>query len=755
MIVDVRFSKRSCRDWLVPSLSDVTRLAWCLLGLVCVFPVSAQTMVSGVVRDAETDQRLPGATVQIEGTNRGTATDAEGTFRIPLSGGATLVVSYVGYRTMRLEVAGGEIGDILLQPADQQIGEIVVGGKSPVVAARPVQVVPVQVLRQVQAVDGRQLVGVLPGAHLQVNSRGEALVYLRGSGERQTGLYLDGAPLLVPWDARFDAGLLPGWLVGSARVVQGPSSVLYGVGAPSGAVLFGTQRLETDGTFAQAEVRGSAPGSGRLATAMVSTRRGQTQLEAGAGWTTQDADALADVSLPFSQPSDRTRLNTDRESLTLFGKVEHDAGAATLRGSILHVANAKGIAPESHIEAGDARFWRYPNTRYTLGSLSAQSERSAMGGTIDLQGVAWGQVHHQQIDQYADADFGTIDEIQDDDDLSAGLRLGAAFERTERLIRVRADVLGSQHDQTNVSGGSPLADVVPFEQSYRLIQGGVGAEWEERLGARRNWLVGGGLGVEGVATPRTGDKPARDPQASWTASLTTGTRIGATSLRLSGARKVRFPTPRELFGEAIGRFLLNPDLRPETIYQSELTASTTARSITLEAALFARRTTDAIDQLRVRVDGATLRQRVNLDGSRTIGLSLNGTARANRLTVSANATLQHSEGQTDDGWQARTEVPSFTSFAVATYRVQGLSFGLDARTVAGMRDAPDADGDRPRLGGGTRVGMRASHSWFRTRGSLEAFARVENAFDTAVFPQAGLPLPGRTVSVGLRLSGSL
>ena len=168
---------------------------------------------------------------------------------------------------------------------------------------------------------------------------------------------------------------------GARAWCRGRRPLLYGVGAPSGAVLFGTRRLEADGTFAQAEVRGSAPGSGRLVTGFVSTRRGRTQLEAGAGWTEQAADALADVSLPFSQPSDRTRLNTDRESLALFAKAEHDAGAALVRGSILHVSNAKGTAPESHVEPGDARFWRYPSTRYTLGSLSAQSERPIAGGT--------------------------------------------------------------------------------------------------------------------------------------------------------------------------------------------------------------------------------------------------------------------------------------------------------------------------------------------------------------------------------------
>ncbi len=737
-------------------LGDLSGLVWMVFGLLGASPVLAQNQVSGTVRDAQTAEPLAGATVQIEGTTRGTATDAEGRYSVDLAGRGVLIVSYVGYRTSRIEVAGRERREVALQPTGQQIDEIVVGGDSPTIAARPIQVVPLQALRQVQAVDGRQLVGVLPGAHLQVNSRGEALVYLRGSGERQTALYLDGAPLLVPWDARFDAGLLPGWLVGSARVVQGPSSVLYGVGAPSGAVLFGTQRLETDGTFAQAEMRGSAPGAGRLVTAMVSTRRGQTQLEAGAGWTVQDADALADVSLPFSQPSDRTRLNTDRESLALFAKAEHDAGLAVLRASFLHVGNEKGIAPESHIEPGDARFWRYPSTRYTLGSLAAQADRAAMGGTVDVQAVAWGQIHAQRIDQYADSDFARIDEIQDDDDVSGGLRLGAAFERPERLIRIRADGLFSQHDQSDTPIiRNPLVDPAVQTFTYQLAQGGIGAEWEERLGGRRNWLVGGGVGVEGVATPRTGDKPAREGQASWTASLTTGTRIGATSLRLSGARKVRFPTPRELFGEAIGRFLLNPNLRPETIYQSELAASTATRSVTFEAAAFARRTTDAIDQLRVRVDGVARRQRVNLDGSRTVGVSVSGTARSSRVTVSANATLQHSEGRAGGEWQARTEVPSFTSFAVATYRLRGVSLGLDARTVAGMRDAPDADGNRPRLGGGTQVGARVSHTWFGARGSLEAFGRADNALDTAVFPQAGLPLPGRTASLGIRLTGNL
>lgn len=66
------------------------------LSLIGMFTLSAglaqQKSVSGTILD-ETDGPLPGATVLVDGTNRGVTTDFDGNFSVQASEGETLIVS--------------------------------------------------------------------------------------------------------------------------------------------------------------------------------------------------------------------------------------------------------------------------------------------------------------------------------------------------------------------------------------------------------------------------------------------------------------------------------------------------------------------------------------------------------------------------------------------------------------------------------------------------------------------------------------
>ena len=54
--------------------------------------------LTGVVKD-ENGQTLPGVNVLLKGSNRGTSSDGEGTFKLSVSNAGTLVFSSVGYTT--------------------------------------------------------------------------------------------------------------------------------------------------------------------------------------------------------------------------------------------------------------------------------------------------------------------------------------------------------------------------------------------------------------------------------------------------------------------------------------------------------------------------------------------------------------------------------------------------------------------------------------------------------------------------------
>lgn len=111
-----------------------------LIGLVLSFAglssAWAQTGVEGQVTDAETGEPLPGATVQVEGTETGTATGPDGSYQLTglEPGTHTLAFSFVGYQETaeEVEVVQGEMAtlNVELEEEAYALEEMVVTGYS-------------------------------------------------------------------------------------------------------------------------------------------------------------------------------------------------------------------------------------------------------------------------------------------------------------------------------------------------------------------------------------------------------------------------------------------------------------------------------------------------------------------------------------------------------------------------------------------------------------------------------------------------
>ncbi len=98
------------RSLFMSALVRLRGCRWLLASLLCLFAVvsaSAQdTVLKGTVID-DTGEALIGATVLVEGTTIGTATDIDGNFSIKCKPGAKLRVSYVGYDPMTVTAENG------------------------------------------------------------------------------------------------------------------------------------------------------------------------------------------------------------------------------------------------------------------------------------------------------------------------------------------------------------------------------------------------------------------------------------------------------------------------------------------------------------------------------------------------------------------------------------------------------------------------------------------------------------------------
>ncbi|RKD19651.1 SusC/RagA family TonB-linked outer membrane protein [Pelobium manganitolerans] len=84
--------------------------------------------ITGTIKDNQ-GEPLPGVSVKIKGTNTGTVTDINGTFRLNLpTGNETLVVSYLGFSTQEIAVGGRTQLNIVLTESTSSLDEVVVTG---------------------------------------------------------------------------------------------------------------------------------------------------------------------------------------------------------------------------------------------------------------------------------------------------------------------------------------------------------------------------------------------------------------------------------------------------------------------------------------------------------------------------------------------------------------------------------------------------------------------------------------------------
>ncbi|GAB4479605.1 MAG: SusC/RagA family TonB-linked outer membrane protein [Thermoflexibacter sp.] len=86
----------------------------------------AQNRVSGTVSSAKDKSPLPGVSVIVKNTQRGTITDSEGKYSIAVSSGETLVFSFVGFALREIAISNQSVLDVALEEDVTQLGEIVV-----------------------------------------------------------------------------------------------------------------------------------------------------------------------------------------------------------------------------------------------------------------------------------------------------------------------------------------------------------------------------------------------------------------------------------------------------------------------------------------------------------------------------------------------------------------------------------------------------------------------------------------------------
>jgi TonB-linked SusC/RagA family outer membrane protein len=101
-------------------------LIWVMIMTVSSSLFAQTRQVTGKVTASEDGSALPGVSVSLKGTARGTTTGADGTYKISVNEGTALVFSFVGYKQQTVSVGSQSVINISLASDASELNEVVV-----------------------------------------------------------------------------------------------------------------------------------------------------------------------------------------------------------------------------------------------------------------------------------------------------------------------------------------------------------------------------------------------------------------------------------------------------------------------------------------------------------------------------------------------------------------------------------------------------------------------------------------------------
>ncbi|NOX17374.1 MAG: TonB-dependent receptor [Chlorobi bacterium] len=590
--------------------------------------------------------------------------------------------------------------------------------------------------KQLENADVSSVAGLakfIPSVKMQTSSRGESMFYFRGSNKRQLLFFLDGAQLNTPWDNTIDLSVIPVNAIGGITVTRGVPSVIYGANALAGVVNLTTVEPPYQGDERKFNVL-LGENNFQKYSAYWNGNKGSLSYLAAFSYFKTEGYTLPDN---YKEPTDPDYLRTNSQSgyFSGFGKLGYSYGTdSNLDFSVTYLDASKGVPPENDV--ANPRYWKYPVWRRLGLTFNGTNKFGESANSILVYTLGFTTLQ-SQIDQYADIAYSTIDDVEKGDDLVfLGRIIFTKLIGGNSIWKIAASGTASSHKESFLSGNYA-------ELTYAQNIGSVGTEYEYFT---ERFSITGGVSLDASATPKTGDKPSADPiidygfNSSLVYFLT-----DKLSFQVDFGRKTRFPTLRELFSGALGRFVPNPDLKAESAVTTEISANYASHNFTGGLSLFLIYLKDGI--VRVSLPERQL-MRVNKDQIRTMGAELTTTyIPNNKFRMNFNLTFMNSFAKNAAGEFADTleYKPQYLGGVDFIYDItERLNTILEFNFVGEEFGIQEGYEYFRRLPSYALLNFRVGYS-FNLSGEtkLEIYFRGNNLFDKLYYGQWSLPEAGR------------
>jgi iron complex outermembrane recepter protein len=328
----------------------------------------------GVVKDKNSKEPIPYASVNIVDLNVVIDCDSVGTFYINVNvpNSFSIIASAIGYQSAQLALEqGNPMGiEILLEKSHLEFEEIIVSGFRNSLSAKTIANIESRSIKDLKLLSAStlgELIANIPGVYQSSTGVGISKPVIRGLGLNRVITYLNGLRIEnQQWGADHGLGLTD-LGIGRVEIIKGPASLLYGSDALGGVIYF------VDEPYAKVNTTTSELGSRFETAAMGVTSYAGVKLSKANFRFNFYANNInhADYKLPSGLYGAETRFKGNNIKLSL--GMNRGKWVTNLRYNYLQ--NRLGIPGHSHEEEIDPTEFQI-STQGRKNSLPAQENQS-------------------------------------------------------------------------------------------------------------------------------------------------------------------------------------------------------------------------------------------------------------------------------------------------------------------------------------------------------------------------------------------
>lgn len=616
-----------------------------------------------------------------------------------------------------------------------RLGEVVVSGQESIVesAGNTHKVTAAEIeKRGARTLD--QAINLLPGVQVRTGGDGAPRIDIRGFRTRHVKLLLNGTPFNSTYDGQFDPAVIPVENIAEIVVTTGGGSELYGPGGNAGVINIITKK-GVKGMHGSVGVE-LADGDAQLMRATGSYGADKYDVFVSGSVYEQDYFELSDHFSATAYEDGGERENSDRRRNDAFINVGYSPTDATLVGLTFSYLGGERGKPSSIVK-DDYSSLKYDREDDTEGINAQLALSHDFAGPMSFKGWAYFNKLDVLDNRYDDADY-------DSQTKKGAYSSDATTEISGVNVQLRYDLerfgtltIGGmlENDEWEDEGFTiPSKSVVDYETDadFQLYS----ATLQYEVTPVRNLGLVAGLGCHWQD---------RDESSEEDYSYTLGLYydlLEGTRLKASHARKVRFPTLRDLYDVDSG----NPDLGAEVTwhYEAGIEQALPAKTMVSLTGFYID-----IEDFIEKNDITGLSE--NFEKYEFYGVEVSAENRYfDRLLLGASYTYMSTEDKGDDSERDELQNrPEHKIVLEATYQLpwQMSVYGSAQYVAQNYYYAKQDTSDQRRLPEYVVVDFRVNKS--AAGGALDLYFGINNLLDEDYEQSYGFPVAGRTMYGGV------